>query len=85
MGREIKLMAASGVNLAEHVGHQVEVRGRFSGAGGSSSSDPRPSPAGSPAAGQSGSIPDRPAGDRAGRALTVSSVRMVSASCTSGS
>jgi hypothetical protein len=79
-GREIRLMASSGVNLEEHVGHQVEVRGKLSSVGSASTgpsststTPPRESGAGTPA------------GASGGETMTVSSVRMVSASCTPGS
>jgi hypothetical protein len=94
-GREIRLSPAAGVNLGDHIGHQVSVTGTFSQGSGAESSTP--TAAGSPT-GQTPAPADAqsPHGAAArenrrgsmandGRLLTVSSISMVSATCTVGS
>jgi hypothetical protein len=66
--KNVKLTAASGVDLAAHVGHTVEVSGSWAKAGDSPS-------AASPAASPSGS---------GAKEFTVSNVKMVSSTCSAG-
>jgi hypothetical protein len=85
-GRDIRLTAGSGVNLDEHVGHQVSVTGTTGGKTGASSAND--------ASGANASQPSAPAGAQAagdrhatmgGHTLMVSSITMVSATCPAGS
>jgi hypothetical protein len=84
MGQEYQLMAgSSGVSLADHVGHMVEVRGTVAagatpGSSASSPSSADPTRPGSTQPGQSTSS----ATPAAGLSLNVTSVRMISSSCT---
>jgi hypothetical protein len=97
MGREFQLMpGSSSVQLADHLGHQVEVTGTF---GSPSASPMTPSTTtgatGSPSGtGTSGTTPGRPGSTQPGQAtspsasnmgtstsFTVTSVRMLSATC----
>jgi hypothetical protein len=80
-GRDIRLMASSGVSLEEHVGHQIEVRGKMSG-GGAASTGPSSASTSPPREGGA-AAPDEHKGS--GRALTVSAVRMIATSCATGS
>jgi hypothetical protein len=65
---KIALSAGAGADLASHVGHTVEVTGTWAAA----------AAAAPPSA-------TAPAGEaKAGKALTVSNVKMVSATCTTG-
>jgi hypothetical protein len=65
---KIMLSAAAGADLASHVGHTVEVTGTWGAA----------AAAAPPSA-------TAPAGEaKAGKSLTVSNVKMVSATCTTG-
>lgn len=65
---KIALSPAAGVDLAAHSGHTVEVTGTWAAA--AAATPPSPS---------------APAGDaKAGKSLTVSKVKMVSATCTTG-
>jgi hypothetical protein len=65
---KIALAPAAGVELAPHVGHTVEVKGTWSAAAATSSP-----------------TPTAPAGEaKAAKNLTVSSVKMVSATCSTG-
>jgi hypothetical protein len=66
--KNVKLTTASGVDLAAHVGHTVEVSGSWSMAGDSPS-------AASPSASPSGS---------GGKEFTVKNVKMVSSTCSAG-
>ncbi len=66
--KNIKLSPASGVDIAAHVGHTVEVSGTWSGS--------------ASAAPPSESAPSGSA--KAGKTLSVSAVKMVSATCTTG-
>jgi hypothetical protein len=66
--KNVKLTAASGVDLAAHVGHTVEVSGSWAKSGDSPS-------AASPSASPSGS---------GGKEFTVSNVKMVSSTCSAG-
>ena len=93
---DIQVTAGAGVNLEEHVGHEVEVKGRFavSHPAGASRPDPanpspgapgsRPPAASEPAAGQAGSSLPRPDRDQIGQLLIVTSIRMVAPTCTAG-
>lgn len=81
--RELRLTAGPGVNFADHVGHQVSVTGMLGPMAppeGTSPDKPAPT-AGQPA------TPDNPRASTAGRGpvLTVTSLSMVSATCTAGS
>jgi hypothetical protein len=71
--KNVKLTAASGVDLAAHVGHTVEVTGSWAKSGDSPSSA-APS-ASSPSASPSGS---------GGKEFTVKNVKMVSSTCSAG-
>jgi hypothetical protein len=66
--KNVKLTAASGVDLAAHVGHTVEVTGSWAMAGDSPS-------AASPSASASGS---------SSKEFTVKNVKMVSSTCSAG-
>lgn len=81
--RELRLMAGPGVNFADHIGHQVSVTGVLGPTAPPEGTSPdRPAPAaGQPA------TPDNPRATMAGRGpvLTVTSLSMVSATCTTGS
>ncbi len=87
--KELKLMADSGVNLSEHVGHQVTVMGRFSGGSGSAASSPSSSSspsASTPSTPSSASSSSGPSGMASrGGTFTVTSVSMISATCPAGS
>jgi hypothetical protein len=72
--KTVKLVAAAGVDLSQHVGHQVEVNGSW--AAGSSSSASSPSSAASPSASASSSGGDKE--------FNVTDVKMVSATCSAG-
>jgi hypothetical protein len=73
---KVQLSAASNVNLKDHVGHQVSVTGTLAPA--SSMSSGATGTAGSPSSSPSaGSASDQPK-----HKLTVSSVSMVSSSCS---
>ena len=61
--RNVKLIVGSGVDLAAHVNHQVELNGSWQ--------QPMASAAGADAT-------------KAGKTFTVTSVKMISATCTSG-
>jgi hypothetical protein len=71
--KNVKLTAASGVDLAAHVGHTVEVSGSWSKAGDSPSAAPS---AASPSASSSAS--------GMGKEFTVKNVKMVSSTCSAG-
>jgi len=70
--KNVKLTAASGVDLAAHVGHTVEVTGSWAKSGDTSSASPS---AASPSASPSGS---------GGKEFTVKNVKMVSSTCSAG-
>ena len=72
-GKTVKLVAAAGTDLSQHVGHQVEVTGSFSA---SSSSSASPS-----AAAPSASASSSSSGDKE---FNVTDVKMVSATCSAG-
>lgn len=65
--KNVKLTAGSGVDLAAHVGHTVEVSGSWAKAGGDSAAAPAASASGSGA-----------------KEFTVSNVKMVSSTCSTG-
>lgn len=70
-GKTVKLVAAAGVDLSQHVGHQVEVSGSL-GSGSSSSASPSASaPSAAPSAGDS-------------KEFNVTDIKMVSATCSAG-
>jgi hypothetical protein len=73
-GKTVKLVAAAGVDLSQHVGHQVEVNGSFGAASASASSSTAPSSA-APAASASAS---------SDKEFNVTDVKMVSATCSAG-
>jgi hypothetical protein len=74
-GKTVKLVAAAGVDLSQHVGHQVELKGSWDKAAMSAPTSPDPSASASaPAA--------APAG--ADKAFNVTDVKMVSATCSAG-
>jgi hypothetical protein len=79
-GKSVKLVAAAGVDLSQHVGHQVEVSGSWNKAGDTSSSTPSastpPSSTEPPAASASGSS--------GAKEFNVTDVKMVSATCSAG-
>jgi hypothetical protein len=74
--KDLRLMADSSVNLAEHVGHQVMLTGRMD----SSASPSSPSPSAAP---PSSSSPSASSGK--GGTFTVTKVSMISATCSPGS
>jgi len=74
-GKTVKLVAAAGVDLSQHVGHQVEVNGSWSPASASASAS-TPSSASAPAASASASGGDKE--------FNVTDVKMVSATCSAG-
>jgi hypothetical protein len=74
-GKTVKLVAAAGVDLSQHVGHQVEVNGSWSAS--SSSSASSPSSAASPSASASSSS----GGDKE---FNVTDIKMVAATCSAG-
>jgi hypothetical protein len=81
--RELRLMAGPGVNLADHVGHQISVTGMMGPMAAPDGTRPdRPAPTAGQAA-----TPDNPGATMAGRGpvLTVTSLSMVSATCPAGS
>jgi hypothetical protein len=67
--KNVKLVPATGVDLAAHLNHQVEVAGSWSASAGASA---EPS-----SAGASASV-------KAGRSFSVTSVKMISANCSTG-
>jgi len=71
--KTVKLVAAAGVDLSQHVGHQVEVNGSWAPSASASASAPSSSSA--PAASASAS------GDKE---FNVTDVKMVSATCSAG-
>jgi hypothetical protein len=79
--KTVKLVAAAGVDLSQHVGHQVEVNGSWSASASGSASAPSsanpPSSASAPAASASGSS----GGDKE---FNVTDVKMVAATCSAG-
>ena len=89
-GKQYALTADAGVNLAAHVNHQVRVTGKLSGMDDRSMAhDPAAKP-GDPATTAPTARPGdpSPSGDRVGmdkawETLAVSSVTMISSSCTS--
>ena len=95
VARDLRLSAGTGVNLEEHVGHQVSVTGAFSRGSGTATS--KPSVSGShanqtPPATETQSSHERQAREQgrgavgqAGRTLTVSSISMVATVCSAGS
>jgi eukaryotic-like serine/threonine-protein kinase len=88
-GKELRLVAGPGASLDEHVGHQVEVRGRLSGthADSPSSSAGAGNPSSSTGAvGEASSSQESRRGGMSGRVgtLHVSFVRMISSSCSAG-
>ncbi len=72
--KTVKLVAAAGVDLTQHVGHQVEVTGSWDKSGASASATPP--------------TPDAPASASAssgkGGDFNVTDVKMVSATCSAG-
>ncbi len=72
--KTVKLVAAAGVDLSQHVGHQVEVTGSWDKSSASASATP-PS-AGAPPASESAS--------GKGGDFNVTDVKMVSATCSAG-
>ena len=72
-GKTVKLVAAAGVDLSQHVGHQVEVTGSMgTGASASAEAPSASAPAGAASA-SSGS-----------KDFNVTDVKMVSATCSAG-
>jgi hypothetical protein len=74
--KNVKLTAASGVDLAAHVGHTVEVSGSWSKAGGAGDTSSASPSAASPSASSSSS--------GMGKEFTVKNVKMVSSTCSAG-
>jgi len=72
-GKTVKLVAAAGVDLSQHVGHQVEVTGSM-GASASASSSASPS----------ASAPSASASSSTDKEFNVTDVKMVSATCSAG-
>lgn len=68
--KNVKLTAASGVDLAAHVGHTVEVSGSWAKAG--------------DAPGASAATPSASASGSGAKEFTVKSVKMVSSTCSAG-
>ena len=77
-GRDLRLSAGSGVELDQHIGHQVSVTGRLMG--GTSDRSSASSPSSEP--GAQGSDARRGA---MGQTLMVSSVNMIASTCSPGS
>ncbi len=77
--KSVKLVAAAGVDLSQHVGHQVEVTGSWSPSSSSSSSATSSSSSSTtpPASASSSSM----GGDKE---FNVTDVKMVSATCSAG-
>jgi hypothetical protein len=73
--KTVKLVAAAGVDLSQHVGHQVEVKGSM-GMGSASASASAPPSAASPSASASASSDSKE--------FNVTDVKMVSATCSAG-
>jgi hypothetical protein len=71
--KSVKLSAASGVDLAAHVGHTVEVSGSWAKSGGDTSS-----------ASPSAASPSASAGGGMDKEFTVKNVKMVSSTCSAG-
>jgi hypothetical protein len=71
--KTVKLVAAAGVDLSQHVGHQVEVSGSWNAA------SPSAAPAGGAPAGGAGAAS---AGGE--KEFNVTDVKMVSATCSAG-
>ena len=74
-GKTVKLVAAAGVDLTAHVGHQVEVSGNWDK---SASADSAPSTTTPPASADASSSAPK------GGAFNVTDVKMVSATCSAG-
>ena len=74
MQPRVVTLAATTVDLAPHVGHQVEVTGTYANAAVPTGTSGTPAPA-TPAASSKDALP---------RAFTVQSVKMVAASCATG-
>ena len=70
--RTVKLVAAAGVDLSQHVGHQVEVSGSWNKSG-TSASTPSANPDAAASASSSGA-----------KEFNVTDVKMVSATCSAG-
>jgi hypothetical protein len=70
-GKTVKLVAAAGVDLSQHVGHQVEVTGSLGSAASSSASPSAAAPSAAPSSG----------GDKE---FNVTDIKMVSATCSAG-
>ena len=66
--KNVKLVPASGVDLAAHLNHQVEVAGSWGAA--AAAAAPATTPDGS--------------GPKAGKTFSVTAVKMISAACTAG-
>ncbi len=74
--KSVKLVAAAGVDLSQHVGHQVEVTGSWSPSSSSSSATSSSSSTTPPSASASSSGGDKE--------FNVTDVKMVSATCSAG-
>jgi hypothetical protein len=74
--KSVKLVAAAGVDLSQHVGHQVEVTGSWSPSSSSSSSASSSSSTTPPSASATSSGGDKE--------FNVTDVKMVSATCSAG-
>lgn len=74
--KTVKLVAAAGVDLSQHVGHQVEVNGSWSPSS-SASASTSPSSADTPAASASAST-------SGAKEFNVTDVKMVAATCSAG-
>jgi hypothetical protein len=72
--KNVKLTAASGVDLAAHVGHTVEVTGSWAKSGDSASAPASPS----------ASAPGASASAGMAKEFTVKNVKMVSSTCSAG-
>jgi hypothetical protein len=72
-GKTVKLVAAAGVDLSQHVGHQVEINGSWSAAASASASAP-----------SSASAPTASASAGGDKEFNVTDVKMVSATCSAG-
>ncbi len=75
--KSVKLVAAAGVDLSQHVGHQVEVTGSWSPSSSSSSSASSSSSSTTPPSASASSS----GGDKE---FNVTDVKMVSATCSAG-
>jgi hypothetical protein len=78
--KSVKLVAAAGVDLSQHVGHQVEVAGNWASSSSSSSSTASSSTSSSTPP----SSTESSASMSGGKEFNVTDVKMVSATCSAG-